>query len=139
MTIIQSRDTTKQTTCTPLFLPFCYILLYETSFVLILNIEPFSLLSPFSFYKSEPLSKTKLHKLQLFSPFFFLFFVFLFSTKMVLTKSLSFKYPLLFFCTIAFNLLASPLCALNIGAETTGVAVSVVSFMLKLSNSNRTH
>ncbi|WVZ13882.1 hypothetical protein V8G54_011448 [Vigna mungo] len=38
----------------------------------------------------------------------------------------SLKYVLLlFYCTFSFNLLTTPGCALNIGAETTGVAVSV--------------
>ncbi|XP_061369007.1 phospholipase A2-alpha-like [Gastrolobium bilobum] len=43
---------------------------------------------------------------------------------MVPTQSL--KYALvLFYCTFVLNFLAIPLYALNIGAETTGVAVSV--------------
>ncbi|RDX75034.1 Phospholipase A2-alpha [Mucuna pruriens] len=44
-----------------------------------------------------------------------------------MVPSWSLKYVLLFFCcTFAFNLLlTTPVCALNIGAETTGIAVSV--------------
>ena len=52
---------------------------------------------------------------------------------MVPTHSL--KYAIIFACTFALNFLSIPVFALNIGAETTGVAISVVRFLINESNS----
>lgn len=123
MTIIQSRDTKKQTTNPPLFLSELCLSCVEN---FVLNPTPLTHSLLVSSYKSEPVSKTKFHKLKIHL---------LVLQNMVPTPQL--KYVLLlFYCTFAFNLLSTPACALNIGAETTGVAVSVVtSCLIKLSNS----
>jgi secretory phospholipase A2 len=47
---------------------------------------------------------------------------------MVQTQSL--KYSVFLFFTFGFNLLTTSVYALNIGAETTGVAVSVVCILI---------